>query len=174
MTTRQTQTEAARIAIDAYREAIPQSSEDRGEVVTDLLADLRHLLQQEGIDPDQVFSNAEWHHRAEQDTRYEGWANHATWSVSLWLNNDEATYRYWTEQATRHRAEAPRQSQVVSGIWSEANAACYYLADQLRDEVEEESLFLAEPSLYTDLFAAALSEVDWNEIAEAFLQSLDE
>ena len=27
------------------------------------------------------------------DTKYEGWANYATWNVMLWINNEEPYYR---------------------------------------------------------------------------------
>ncbi len=171
---KQTQIEAVQTALDAYQEALTKPSRDRFEVVTDLLADLRHLLHYEGIDPDRVFSTAEMHHQAEQEQGYEGWTNHATWCVNLWLVNDDATHPYWTEEAARHRDEAAQQSQVLSGIWSEANAACYYLADQLREEVEEASPLVDQGSIYSDLLSAALGEVDWNEIAEALLEELDE
>jgi len=26
---------------------------------------------------------------------YNGWTNHATWAVNLWVLNDESTYREW-------------------------------------------------------------------------------
>src|SRR4051794_18704009 len=50
--------------------------------------------------------------------RYNGWANYETWCVHLWLTNEEESYRYWREEARRHRGEAPSCSNVSEGIWS--------------------------------------------------------
>jgi hypothetical protein len=31
--------------------------------------------------------------------KYNGWNTYETWAVKLWLDNEEGSYRYWTEQA---------------------------------------------------------------------------
>ena len=99
---------------------------------------------------------------------YNGWSNYETWAVALWLDNDEATYLNWREMAQQIRTAAPRLEQVFSGVWSEEQAACFALADQLRNEIEGGSPQL-EPTLYSDLLGAALAEVNWTEIAEQLL-----
>ena len=94
------------------------------------------------------------------DTKtYNGWTNYETWCVHLWLSNDEGTYRYWREEAGRHLKE-------------DREDARYSLARQLKSELEEASP-LAEASLFSDLLNAALSEVDWHEVADAFLEDLE-
>ncbi len=30
-----------------------------------------------------------------KEDRYNGWTNYETWAVSLWIDNDHATYAYW-------------------------------------------------------------------------------
>ena len=90
--------------------------------------------------------------------KYNGWANYETWAVKLWLDNEEPSYRHWTEQAKR---------------WHGEDDAASSLAEQLKEEVREAAP-LEESSLYTDLLNAALAEVDWSEIAHSYLDELDE
>ncbi len=103
---------------------------------------------------------------------YNGWKNYETWCVHLWLANDQGTYRYWRDAARQHRREAPVCSNVEEGIWSVEQATRFNLADQLRSELEEASP-LGVASMFSDLLTAALSEVDWHEIADAFLEDLE-
>lgn len=100
---------------------------------------------------------------------YNGYRNYETWNVALWLGNDEGTSRYWREAAAEERREAATCVQVREGIWSEEEAPKYRLSERLKQEVEEGTPEL-EPSLYSDLLWAALSEVDWHEVAETFLE----
>lgn len=91
---------------------------------------------------------------AAKSEKYNGWTNYETWAVNLWIGNDEPSYRYW--RAAARATKGSKQTQVIS------------LANQLKDEFA-----YAKPDLgatvWADLLGAALSEVDWDEIAENLL-----
>ena len=114
------------------------------------------------------------------DTKtYNGWTNYETWCVHLWLSNDEGTYRYWREEAERHRDEAPSHPNVTQGIWTVEEAARYTLAETMKESFETFHPFRGEhlakpnePDVFCDLLDAALSEVRWCDVAEAFLEDL--
>ncbi len=166
------QIEAAKDAIKAYKQSIGQH--DGGlELAIDLLADLRHLLEREGADVDQLFATAESHHQEERECNYSGWTNQETFTVSLWFNNAENSYRYWKEQAAKQRLAAPQRKQVIEGIWSEPSAAKLYLADQMQEDVSEANP-LETGSVYSELLVNALRAVEWTEIAQDFIELLEE
>jgi hypothetical protein len=103
------------------------------------------------------------------DARYNGWTNYETWAVHLHLTNTESSQNYWREKANECKAEAPTCQQVEANIWKPEEAAGFLLADALKYEIEEGNPIAEATSLYSDLLAAAISEVDWLEIAKAFL-----
>ena len=108
----------------------------------------------------------------DEKNTYNGWTNYETWALNLWLENEEGSYNYWRGEARRHRAEASECEQVKAGTWTTEQAATFNLADALRDDLEAGSP-TTEASVYSDLLNAALSEVNWHEVANAFLEELE-
>ncbi len=122
---------------------------------------------------------------------YNGWTNYPTWAVNLWLSNDQGlndstlevvAYAYdaaaendscqsWTDShGTEH---AP--------IWTVENARRYLSADALEEFVCE----MADnwdgfpgtdnaPTMFTDLLGWALSSVNWDELAQGWIITLEE
>lgn len=103
------------------------------------------------------------------DEAYQGWKNYETWLVALWLDNEASSYRYWRDAAGWHRVTAAETVQVRQCRWTSKEATRFNLADQLKQEVGD-SKPLTVPSMYSDLLDAALSAVDWHEIARNILE----
>ena len=107
----------------------------------------------------------------QNEKRYNGWTNYGTWTTALWLDNNERSHNYWREIAGEFKLAAPQENQFEKGYWSIEEAARFMLADRLKEQIEERSP-LQEASLYSDLLAAALQEVNWSEIAGHLLADL--
>lgn len=102
------------------------------------------------------------------DTKtYNGWRNYETWAVKLWIDNEEGSYNYWLERS-REILLDPRTSDILT----EGQTARYDLADELKREHEENAPEVS--GVFADLLNAALSEVDWSEIAESMLADAKE
>lgn len=87
---------------------------------------------------------------------YNGWSNYESWAVGLWLDNEEGSYNTMREMAREaQRTETGREPRFV-------------LADRIKNFVQEQAPAL-NASLYLDLLQAALSEVNWVEVAEHYL-----
>ena len=104
------------------------------------------------------------------DTSYNGWKNYETWCVNLWLTNEEPMYRLCRSLAAEARESAPDCRQVQENIWQADEAATFLLADRLKEYVEQNNPLADSPTMFSDLLSAALSEVDWHEVANAFLE----
>lgn len=105
---------------------------------------------------------------SDEATKYNGWTNYETWCVHLWLENEEYTYRYWRREGKRHLREAVTCANVQRGHMSVRESAISGLARQLNKEIHYAAP-IDEASLFSDLLTTALSEVDWFEVAKAFI-----
>jgi hypothetical protein len=79
---------------------------------------------------------------------YNGWANWETWSVHLWLTNEEDTYRHWEERA----------GEIAEDVDHED--ALHFLSGELRTVVPNDGSVRDSVSWH---------RVDWRQVAEAFL-----
>src|SRR6266498_3923184 len=102
---------------------------------------------------------------------YNGWSNYETWAVKLWMDNDEGSYHYWQETAREVLDDC--EDKHPNQFMNKADNDRSQLAERLKDEHDSESehpvFKAAEGSVYADLLDAALSEVNWHEIAAALL-----
>lgn len=99
---------------------------------------------------------------------YEGWSDHLTWLVNLWLkNHDAATCEYWRTAARLTWFDARTHDRVIEGVWNQSQAAVFVLADRLKGEIEDDCAGIegASGGLGSDLMGSALELVDWEEIA---------
>lgn len=84
---------------------------------------------------------------------YNGYTNKPTWCVSLWINNDQGL-----------------QETVLEAAKNDADL----FAGWLEDFIEENNPLIETASLYSDLLGWALCYVDWDELAEHFIEAAEE
>jgi hypothetical protein len=106
-----------------------------------------------------------------QDKGYNGWANYPTWAVNLWLSNEESLYNAAMEIAGRPvDLLGPESSYVYVEPADRRRRAV--VADRFHAYVLD--LVQGTATLATDLVGYAVGQVDWYEIADAWLESVDE
>jgi hypothetical protein len=107
---------------------------------------------------------------------YNGWTNYETWSVALILGNDPGL-----EGAVRAIVDDAIENGEPSEYWTEEERKRFRVADALKDWIEEqaeEDIDLSDrvplSYLWLQLVTAALSDVDWHEVADSYIEQLEE
>lgn len=95
---------------------------------------------------------------------YNGWSNYETWATALWLDNEASSSAFWREQTRECREAAPDSRRVREWGFSPRESARLELAERLKEAIHEANP-LDGASLFSDLLWAAISEIDWHEIA---------
>jgi hypothetical protein len=95
------------------------------------------------------------------DKGYNGWSNYETWNVKLWIDNDQGSYELWRE----------RTQECWEANGHDKEDTINELARCLKEDHQENMPEVQ--GTYADLLGAALSEVDWYEIAEAMVNDED-
>jgi hypothetical protein len=107
------------------------------------------------------------------DETYNGWKNYPTWAVNLWLSNDagidEAT-RKIVAQGLTYADDHPN----VPSIWTQEDANRFAVADALKTWVTDELAPDLGATFAADLLGYALDQVDWYEIADAWIAQADD
>ncbi len=108
-----------------------------------------------------------------EEKGYNGWSNYETWNVALWIGN------VLRIQCKRFKIDS---NSMAQSAWDEAEAdrsftraerATLDLADSLKEWIESDNPLAGDASMFSDLLGAALSEVDYHEIAEHYIEDVD-
>ncbi len=100
--------------------------------------------------------------------QHNGYGNYETWNVTLWLHNEHDSYLQWTARAEEIKEEAGEESQ--DSIWTEEEYVKFTLADEIEKSVKGDNPLVDDASMFVDLLNAALSSVNWDEVANSFIE----
>lgn len=102
---------------------------------------------------------------------YQGWKNYETWAVALWIDNDREvslTVRAIVREAMQ--TFEPTITPKAQKRWPRKDVpeALFAAADALKDWLEEEMPELEGP--WGTLLQSAFQEIDWDELAENYVE----
>lgn len=98
------------------------------------------------------------------DKEYNGWTNYETWLVKLWMDNDQGSYEHYKE-LTREIQSGDNTNRFLP----DRDMTVYNLAKAISHEFYDANPIGDDASVWNDLMSAALSEVNWQEIAQSLI-----
>jgi len=104
----------------------------------------------------------------EKRSDYQGWENYETYLVKLWIDNDRGFVDMVKEWVQEIKDEKSTESEDEYSF----SSAAVELGDRIKDYIEDNSPLVDTADFYADLLNSAISEVDFREIADSFIQEL--
>ena len=97
------------------------------------------------------------------DMTYNGWKNYETWLIALWIDNEQRL-----QEEARMVARYAKRKNLGDNTLPALSAGLKQWVDDWHDvfAVSERGGFVS------DLLNAAMSEIDWYELAEHYLEDI--
>lgn len=98
---------------------------------------------------------------------YSGWTNYETWNLKLWLDNEQPWYEDMTSQAEVYATDQDKDTAVSDMIdylkaWVDNNTPDLHWPEDMGGGKITASMF-------HDILGAGLSEINYYEIAESYI-----
>lgn len=107
-----------------------------------------------------------------QKTGYNGWTNYETWNVSLWIDNEQGSYEMFQE-VTRNAINAvcaqDKDGEDLPLTDDQRHDAILVVAASIESWVDENTPEISS-GFIADILGAALSEINYYEIAENWVK----
>lgn len=100
------------------------------------------------------------------DSGHLGYNNYPTWCVAMWIRQESLSY--WKKQAI-----ACFEAARADDVFTKEEAAIILLSREIQEAIEEDNTLSNTMTLYSDLLYSALEQVNWYEIAEEYIQTLN-
>jgi hypothetical protein len=116
------------------------------------------------------------------DDTYNGWKNYETWAVGMFLDGNYTGAGDYYHAVETVRATIEETDHPTTDVGTVEQSRRFAVADALKELVEQ----LTDPCGYgdddatelhplvSDMFGAALSSVDWYELADAWIENVRE
>ena len=102
------------------------------------------------------------------DKSYNGWTNWETWNFKLWIDNEESSYN-----AVLEMAERIEEDHAVKPKLKECSSCAYELSKELEEYAEDQrEAVKVETGFFADVCNSSIKEINFYEIAEAYLRDL--
>ncbi len=96
-----------------------------------------------------------------------GWSNNETETVAVWMDRDRGM-----QETVREIARDIWDNAAADEILTRQQAAWHSLSNVTKQLVKQENPLAEQASMFSDLLDQAVSEVDWRQIAEYFLEGI--
>ncbi len=116
--------------------------------------------------------NAEGERSSTQPECNEGWTNYETYLVYGWLTRTPVLTKYWDDAAREAWDETVNDfDDGFNKHATNISHACRALGQRLETEISLGAPILGK-TVWADMLRHAITQVEWCEIAEAFIQVL--